>query len=162
MNSTVFTYRLCNADDFDVWKDLNLAFMQEEIQDEDLWNNPDTEDVDTWKKTFEEALQSEDMIRLVLFEVDGVPVGFANIMIIYSVWTHGKAAVLDDLYLVPEIRGKSYGRQAMHFAEEIATKSNCKRLQFQSEGTNPNAKAFYQAIGFQPAEMNFYVKYFNG
>ena len=65
MNSTTFAYRLCNADDFDVWKDLNLAFMQEEIQDEDLW-------------------------------------------------------------------------------------------------TNPNAKAFYQAIGFQPAEMNFYVKYFNG
>ena len=83
MNSTTFAYRLCNADDFDVGKDLNLAFMQEEIQDEDLWNNPDKEDVDTWKKTFEEALQSEDMIRLVLFEMDGIPVGFANIMIIY-------------------------------------------------------------------------------
>ena len=55
MNSTDFTYRLCNADDFDVWKDLNLAFMQEEIQDEDLWNSPDTEDVDTWKRTFEEV-----------------------------------------------------------------------------------------------------------
>ena len=50
---------------------------------------------------------------------DGVPVGFANLMTIYSIWTHGKALILDDLYLDPAVRGKGYGRKALEFIEGL-------------------------------------------
>ncbi len=43
--------------------------------------------------------------------------------------------------------------------EEYAKERGCKRIQFQSELTNPNAMEFYRAIGYQPADMKFYVKY---
>ena len=92
--------------------------------------------------------REQTLISLMIFEEDGVPVGFANLMTIYSVWTHGKALILDDLYLRPVVRGKGYGKQALDFIEEFAVKRGCKRLQFQSEVTNPNAMEFYISQGY--------------
>jgi len=44
--------------------------------------------------------------------------------------------------------------------EQFAKERGCKRLQFQSEVTNPNAMEFYISQGYSPADMKFYVKYF--
>lgn len=157
----MFTYRLCKQNDRERWVAFNKAFMAEEIQDDDLWNNTGQVSDERFYHTFQEALRSEELISLMLFEEDGVPVGFANLMTIYSVWSHGKALILDDLYLEPTSRGKGYGKQAMAHIEAFAIRRGCKRIQFQSEVTNPKAMAFYQAMGYVPADMKFYVKYFN-
>lgn len=133
--------------------------MKEEIQDDDLWNNTDRVSEEQFNETFMEALASEELISLIVFEEDGIPVGFANLMTIYSVWTHGKALILDDLYLAQESRRKGYGKMAMEYIEQFAIHRGCKRLQFQSEVTNPNAMRFYMAMGYKPADMKFYVKY---
>ena len=101
----MFTYRLCNESDKEYWIAMNREFMAEEIQDDDL-------------------------ISLMIFEEDDKPVGFANLMTIYSIWTHGKALILDDLYLRPQTRGKGYGKQALVFIEQFAKKRGCKRFQF--------------------------------
>ena len=156
----MFTYRLCRKGDKDCWITLNRMFMAEEIQDTDLWNDTNKVSDDQFANTFFEALQEKELISLIIFEEDHTPVGFANLMTVYSVWTHGKALILDDLYLIPEMRGKGYGKRAMGFIEQFAVQRGCKRLQFQSEETNPNAMKFYIALGYRPANMNFYVKYF--
>lgn len=156
----MFCYRLCNINDKECWIAMNREFMAEEIQDDSLWNNTgQTSDIQ-FANTFAEAIESDELISLMIFEEDGVPVGFANLMTIYSVWTHGKALILDDLYLRPVVRGKGYGKQALDFIEEFAVKRGCKRLQFQSEVTNPNAMEFYISQGYNPTDMKFYVKYF--
>ncbi|MBR4861716.1 MAG: GNAT family N-acetyltransferase [Firmicutes bacterium] len=156
----MFTYRLCTKDDQKCWIAMNREFMAEEIQDDGLWNNTGQTDDGQFAHTYAEALESGELISLLMFEEDGVPVGFANLMTIYSVWSHGKALILDDLYLRPQVRGKGYGRQALAFIEEFAKESGCRRLQFQSEVTNPNAMEFYISQGYSPADMKFYVKYF--
>lgn len=81
-------------------------------------------------------------------------------MTIYSIWTHGKALILDDLYLRPSARGKGYGKNSLELIEQFAKERGCKRLQFQSEITNPNAMEFYISQGYNPTDMKFYVKYF--
>jgi len=156
----MFTYRLCSKNDIDCWIAMNREFMAEEIQDDSLWNNTGQTGDEQFTHTFCEALESEELISLMIFEEDGKPVGFANLMTIYSVWAHGKAMVLDDLYLRPGVRGKGYGRQALVYIEEFAKERGCRRLQFQSEVTNPNAMEFYISQGYSPADMKFYVKYF--
>ena len=108
---------------------------------------------------FFEALQAKGLHQPHHFEENHTPVGFANLMTIYSVWTHGKALILDDLYLLPDARGKGYGKRAMELIEQFASMRGRKRLQFQSEETNPNAMNFYIALGYCPADMKFYVKY---
>ena len=139
----MFTWRLCNERDCEIWTQLNKAFMDEEITDDELWNNTNKEDNDRFHSTFSEALNSKELISLFMFEENGRPVGFANLMTIFSVWSHGKALILDDLYIVPEERGKGYGKKALQFIEEFANERQYKRLQFQSEFTNRNAMEFY-------------------
>ena len=156
----MFTYRLCDKSDKECWIAMNREFMAEEIQDDDLWNNTNATSDEQFSHTFMEALESDELISLMIFEEDGETVGFANLMTIYSVWTHGKALILDDLYLCSEIRGKGYGKQALSFVEQFAKARGCKRLQFQSEVTNSNAMEFYISQGYNPTDMKFYVKYF--
>lgn len=156
----MFTYRLCNINDKECWISMNREFMAEEIQDNDLWNGTGQADDEQFAHTFMEALESDELISLMIFEEDGVAVGFANLMNIYSVWAHGKALILDDLYLRPDVRGKGYGKQALEYIEQFAAERGYKRLQFKSETTNPNAMEFYISQGYSPADMKFYVKYF--
>lgn len=56
-------------------------------------------------------------------------------------------------------RDKGYGRNALAAIENLAEKIGCRRLQFQSEKTNPGAGEFYKAGACQPADMCFYVKH---
>ena len=154
----MFTIRECELKDVMEWIELNRTFIKEEIQDEVLWEGADAS-TDTFAKTFAGALSSRELIRLLLFEEDGVPVGFANLMIVFSVWSHGKAMILDDLYISRTYRGSGYGKKALAYIEEYAKQEGCRRLQFLSEKTNPGAGAFYEAVGYLPADMNFYVKY---
>lgn len=156
----MFTWRLCKEEDYKIWTQLNKDFMDEEIQDDGLWNNTNQQSDEKFYDTFSRALASEELISLLLFEENGKPVGFANLMTIFSIWTHGKAIILDDLYLCPQVRGKGYGKRALEYIEQFAVERGCKRLQFQSEVTNQNAMEFYISQGYSPADMKFYVKYF--
>ena len=157
----MFKYRECKVADCDNWIDLNREFMASEIQDNDLWNGADTVNNEQFIETFKSGLNTPERVRFLLFEEDSIPVGFTNLMVIYSVWTHGLACIVDDLYLRECVRGKGYGRQAMAYIEEYAKSIGCKRIQFQSEITNPGAESFYRAIGYNPADMKFSVKYFD-
>ena len=47
----------------------------------------------------------------------------------------------------------------MELIEEYARAAGCKRVQLQAELTNPTAIDFYKAIGYQMADMKFFVKY---
>ena len=156
----MFGFRECVAEDCDIWTELNKEFMAGEIRDSDLWNNTDKVGDDQFRDTFYSGLKTPEKARFLLFEEDGAPIGFANLMIIYSVWAHGLACVVDDLYLRANARGKGYGKAAMAFIEDYARSIPCRRIQFQSELTNPDAECFYRAIGYTPADMKFYVKYF--
>lgn len=155
----MFSYRLCNKYDEECWISMNRDFMAEEIQDDSLWNNTGQANDEKFHNTYNDALESSELISLIVFEENGIPVGFANLMTIYSVWAHGKALILDDLYLQPSVREKGYGKKALKYIEQFAVERGCKRLQFQSEATNSNAMGFYISQGYSPADMKFYVKY---
>ena len=133
--------------------------MAEEIQDAELWNDTGSAGEEQFEETFRKALDAEDMIGLMLFEEDGEVVGFANVLTIFSVWTHGKALIIDDLYITEKNRGRGFGRRALELIEDYAREKECRRLQFQSELTNPDAMEFYKAVGYTPTDMKFYLKY---
>lgn len=155
----MLTYRLCEEKDRELWIRMNREFMSEELQDDELWNGADAVSDEQFAETFSVGLEASDNARFLLFENDGDVIGFANLMIIFSVWSHGYAVIIDDLYLEPNARGQGFGKEAMQLIEEYAKAIDCKRIQFQSELTNPNAMEFYKAIGYKPADMKFYVKY---
>jgi len=107
------------------------------------------------------SIEHPELVALLVLEEGGTPIGFANLMSVFSIWAHGKVLVLDDLYIKKEHQGKGHGREAMAFIEAYAMENGYKRLQFQSELTNPNANKFYESLGFAATDMFFYVKHFS-
>lgn len=68
--------------------------------------------------------------------------------------------MIDDLYLADEYQGRRIRHKVMEEIEVMPCRNNFKRLQFQSEESNPKAKAFYTKIGYRPAARVFmYVIY---
>lgn len=158
-NSNSLTIRICKLEDKKEWISLNREFMSYEIKDTDFWNNTDSNSDERFALTFDEALQHPELITLLLIEKDQKVIGFANLMFIFSVWSHGKGLILDDLYIKEAFRGNGIGRFVMQFIENYGRESGCKRLQFQSEYTNPEAYKFYNQLGYVSESMYFYVKY---
>lgn len=151
--------RLCNEKDCTVWIKLNREFMSEEVNDNEFWNEADQISDDDFREVFMAGLQAEDQAKFLLFEEDEEPVGFANLMLVYSVWSHGQALIIDDFYFMAGMRGRGYGRRAMELVEDFARSEGCKRIQLMADLNNTNALEFYKAIGYQQADMKFYVKY---
>ena len=166
-------------EDVQDWVQMNREFMDFEIKDEELWNrkkdaghgaagtgfaaadDPDScSESGELSKVFLEALNRPEQINLVMIEKDGKTVGFANLMTIFSVWAKGEALIIDDLYIREAYRGKGLGATAMKEIEDYAREAGFKRLQFCSEETNPEAKNFYVHLGYKPAGMSFYARYF--
>ena len=152
-------YRECDEKDCTVWIEMNKAFMREEIHEGDLWNDANRISDAEFRSIFMKGLEDRDRARFLLFEEDEEPMGFANLMLVYSVWSHGEAMIIDDIYFGPGSRGRGFGHRAMELIEEYAKAAGCKRVQLQAELTNPTAIDFYKAIGYQMADMKFFVKY---
>lgn len=153
------TISICKPEDKKLWISLNREFMSYEIKDTDFWNNTDSNSDERFALTFDEALQHPELITLLMIKKDEEVIGFANLMFIFSVWSHGKALILDDLYIKEAFRGNGIGRFVMQFIETYGRERGCKRVQFQSEYTNPEAYNFYKHLGYVSESMYFYVKY---
>lgn len=151
--------RLCEKFDEQIWIELNQEFMNFEIQDDSFWNNTQKNSREVFKHTFAEALENQDLIKLFLIEHENEIIGFVNIIIIFSVWAHGKALILDDLFIKEEHRRKGFGIKVLDCIEQYAKENGYKRLQFQSELTNETAFSFYTNVGYVPTNMHFYMKH---
>ncbi|MBR0456271.1 MAG: GNAT family N-acetyltransferase [Firmicutes bacterium] len=152
-------YRICGPRDCSVWVELNRAFMREEINDNEFWNEADKLTLQEFRDLFMEGLEASEQVKFLLFEEDEEPIGFANLMISFSVWSHGKAMFIDDLYFKSGERGRGNGKEAMHMIEEYARELGCKRIQLHTEHSNTDAIEFYKAIGYMLADVKFCVKY---
>ena len=155
----MFEYRECNERDCTVWIEMNKAFMREEIREGDVWNEADRINNAEFREIYLQGLQMKDHVRFLMFEEDEEPVGFATLMLVYSVWSHGRAMIIDDIFFTPGNRGKGYGKRSMEMIADYARELGCKRLQLQAEMTNPDAIEFYKAIGYLTTDMKFFVKY---
>lgn len=155
----MFEYRECNERDCTVWMEMNKAFMREEIHEGDVWNEAGQISDAEFRRIYMEGLTMPDHVRFLMFEEDEEPVGFATLMLVYSVWSHGMAMIIDDIYFTAGNRGHGLGRRAMEMIADYARELGCRRLQLHAEITNPDAIEFYKAIGYLTTDMKFFVKY---
>ncbi|SFE44946.1 Acetyltransferase (GNAT) family protein [Peptostreptococcaceae bacterium pGA-8] len=154
-------FHICTPDDESIWIELNKEFMDYEINEDDIWGDANKASREVFAKTFKEALENPEMITPVLIMDGEKPVGIINLMSIFSIWSHGKAMIIDDLYIRDEYQGEGMGKMAMEYVEKLAKDKGFNRLQFYSSKQNLRAREFYKHLGFMPSEMNIYVKHLN-
>ena len=84
-------------------------------------------------------------------------VGFATVYFSFSSTIAEKVAVLNDLYILPELRRLGVGRSLIEAAREYAAEQSAVRLQWLTAKDNLSAQALYDTMDTQRSEWQFYT-----
>jgi len=87
----------------------------------------------------------------VLLAGDG-PDGLAQIRFRPSVWTGALDAYIEELYVVPELRGRGIGRTLLEAAMEVARLRGATHIDLTTGETDTAARRLYESVGFTNRE----------
>jgi GNAT superfamily N-acetyltransferase len=85
--------------------------------------------------------------EVVIARVDGQPVGYALWFHTYSTFLVKPGLYLEDLFVVPEQRGRGVGRALMRYVAGVARERQCGRFEWSVLDWNEPAINFYRKIG---------------
>jgi GNAT superfamily N-acetyltransferase len=85
--------------------------------------------------------------RCLIAEWNGVPAGFALFHYNYSTWRGQPGLYLEDLFVLPEMRGKGIGKALLQKLAAIALEENCYGLRWLVLEWNTPAIEFYDSLG---------------
>jgi GNAT superfamily N-acetyltransferase len=88
----------------------------------------------------------DQQFEAILALLDGKPAGLAVFHPRFSTWLGRPGMYLEDLYVVPEARGRGIGRRLMARLAAIALDRGWGRIDFQVLDWNP-ARDFYARLG---------------
>lgn len=118
---------------------------------------------------FDEA-RTERVLRVMLsnplfgavwvFRVDGRAVGYLVVTHGYSLEFGGRDAFVDELYMIPEVRGRGFGAQALRIAEEHCCREGIGALHLEVERENPRARALYERSGYKAHDRYLMTRWF--
>ena len=113
-----------------------------------------------YEKMLSEVTATEDDIRRSLFEekgaevligeFEGEPVGFALFFENYSTFLGKKGIHLEDLFVLPKMRGKGFGKALLRAVAGETVKRNGGRLEWACLDWNAPSIAFYRSMGATP------------
>lgn len=115
-----------------------------------------------YEKLSDEVAATEELLREQLFErhgaevlfacEDGKEVGFALFFHNFSTFVGRAGLYLEDLYVLPEARGKGYGKALLKRLAAIAVERGCGRMEWVCLDWNRPSIAFYRALGAKPMD----------
>jgi len=83
----------------------------------------------------------------VIAEWDGRPAGFAFFFYNYSTWRGRAGLYLEDLFVLPDMRGKGIGKALLQHLAQIAVKEECYGIRWMVLEWNEPALKFYDSLG---------------
>jgi ribosomal protein S18 acetylase RimI-like enzyme len=108
-----------------------------------------TPGVEVLTRNAREMLDDGDMIVLL---AGGGPDGFAELRFRKSVWTAKLDAYLEELYVVPALRGQGIGRILLREAMDVARAEGAAHIELGTSEDDEAARALYEAEGFTNRE----------
>lgn len=88
----------------------------------------------------------------ILGYLNDQPVAFALYFHNYSTFLGKKGLYLEDLFVLPEFRGKGIGKKMLKFLANLAIERNCGRFEWSVLDWNKPAIDFYKNIGAEQKE----------
>ena len=107
-------------------------------------------DVVADETTIRHSLFVEHSAECLLGEEDGVVVGFALYFHNFSTFVGRKGLYLEDLFIVPEKRGRGYGKAFLKHLARLAVERGCGRMEWICLDWNESALKVYRSIGAAP------------
>lgn len=89
----------------------------------------------------------------VIFAMEGdIEVGFALFFHNFSTFLGRAGIYLEDLYVMPEYRGKGYGKALLSKLAQIALERGCGRLEWWCLDSNTPSIDFYLSLNAEPMD----------
>ena len=115
-----------------------------------------------YENMLDDVVATEDLLKTWIFEKkkaevifaleDDVEVGFALFFHNFSTFL-GRAGIhLEDLFVMPEHRGKGYGKGLLKKLAQIAVERDCGRLEWACLDWNKPSIDFYLSMGAKPLD----------
>ncbi len=76
------------------------------------------------------------------------PEGFALLRIRPSLWAKASDAYLEELYVIPERRGRGIGRALLEASIDAARKAGANHFELTTGETDTEARSLYESSGF--------------
>lgn len=119
-------------------------------------------DLAQYEKLLDEVVADEAILREWIFDKkgaevvfvieDGKEVGFALYFFNFSTFVGRSGLYLEDLFILPEHRGKGYGKALLQHLAQIAVTRHCGRMEWVCLDWNQPSINFYKAKGAVPME----------
>jgi diamine N-acetyltransferase len=104
-------------------------------------------------------LRNPDLGRVWLILDGEAPAGYVVVAFGYSLEWLGRDAFVDEFYMLPQYRGRGWGRKAMAFVEDAARSLNVTALHLEVVRENATALQVYRKLGFRDRESTFLSKW---
>mgnify|MGYP004692027311 FL=1 len=135
------TFRYAKRED----AELILKFIKDLARYEKMEN-----EVVSTKELLEEWLFEKEKAEVIFALSDGKEIGFALFFHNFSTFLGRAGIYLEDLYVMPEYRGKGYGKAILKKLAEIAIERGCGRLEWWCLNWNKPSIDFYLSLGAEP------------
>ena len=93
------------------------------------------DDVVATENLLQEWIFERQKAEVLLAEEDGIPVGFALFFHNFSTFLGRAGIYLEDLFVMPEHRGKGYGKALLRRLAQITVERGCGRLEWDCLGS---------------------------
>jgi GNAT superfamily N-acetyltransferase len=110
----------------------------------------------THELRFDEAQVAEHLFgprpyaEAILAEDDGQVVGFALFLHNYSTFVGKPGMYLEDLFVLPDFRGRGHGKALFQAVVNLAVERGCGRMEWAVLDWNQPAIDFYKTFGAEP------------
>lgn len=86
-------------------------------------------------------------LQFLAREADGEPVGFATLLFTWSTTSGARAGVMNDLYVVPQVRGRGVAEALIDRCTTESTARGAAKLTWITRPDNHRAQAVYERVG---------------
>lgn len=90
--------------------------------------------------------------EVLIAEDAGVAVGYALFFPVYSTFLARPGIYLEDLFVLPECRGRGHGKALLTSLAKLAVERGCGRLEWSVLNWNEPSIGFYKALGAVPMD----------
>ena len=100
------------------------------------------------RENFKTFLDDQNLGQSWLIKENDLVLGYIIVVYFFSFEFKGRVALLDELFLNADARGKGVGRKAVEFVKDYVQEQGCKLVLLDVESHNLPAQKLYESQGF--------------
>ncbi len=110
-------------------------------------------DIEAQLRGVTDILCNPDKGKFFVVEDSKRVVGAVSLLFLVSTALGGKVALLEDMVIEHDARGKGFGKKLLEHVIQYAIKNNCLRITVLTDKDNLIAQSLYERIGFKYSQM---------